>query len=144
MYRMPYGEPFQDPSTPLCGPGNTPCGAAEIARVASVTTQFGVHIGWTFDGEDYNCADNAACVTVAYTPFYTSGSTGVVLHHSVYGGTASALPAELALAKTNGYTFVTPEYYIQQIYGMSSAAVNAAFATCPAANSANSTATAGH
>ncbi|DBA86760.1 hypothetical protein WJX77_007209 [Trebouxia sp. C0004] len=142
MYRMPFGEPFQDPSTPMCGPGNTPCGAAEIARVASVTTRFGVHVGWTFDGEDFNCADNAACVTAAYSPFYNSGSTGVILHHSVYGGTASALPAELALAKKNGYTFVTPEYYIQQIYGMSSAAVTAAFAACPA-HSANSTATAG-
>ncbi|KAL0027909.1 hypothetical protein WJX79_002203 [Trebouxia sp. C0005] len=104
MYRMPYGEPFQDPSTPMCGPGNTPCGAAEIARVASVTTQFGVHVGWTFDGEDYNCADNSACVTAAYSPFYNSGSTGVILHHSVYGGTASALPAELTLAKSNGHT----------------------------------------
>lgn len=73
----------------------------------------------------------AACVTAAYAPFYNGGQSGVVLHHSVYAGTASAMPAELALAKSKGYTFMTPEYYVQQIYGMSSAGVAAAHAACP-------------
>ncbi|MCJ1368766.1 hypothetical protein MMC16_007913 [Acarospora aff. strigata] len=119
MLRMPFGEPFQ------AG------GQAEVARVASVTSTFGVHVGWTFDGQDYNCGDNAACVTSGYSPFFNSGKTGLVLLHSVHGGTASALPAMLQLAKNKGYTFVSPEYYIQQIYGMNSAAVTAAFAACP-------------
>ena len=129
---------LQDPTTPLCGPGGSPCGPAEVARVAKTTTKYGVHVAWTFDGEDFNCGSNAACVTKAYAPFYNSGQTGVILHHSVYAGTASALPAELALGKSKGYTLVTAEYYIQQIYGMGSAAVTSAFAACPKA-SGNST-----
>ena len=135
---MPFGEPFQTPGP--CGPGGSPCGAAEVARVAKTSSKYGVHVGWTFDGQDYNCA-NAACVTTAYSPFYNGGQSGIVLHHSVYAGTAAALPAELALGKSKGYTFVTPEYYIQQIYGMESGAVASAFAACPSSSASNNATT---
>ena len=128
---MPFGEPFQSPGP--CGPGGSPCGAAEVARVANTTSKYGVHVGWTFDGQDFDCGADASCVTKNYAAFYNSGQTGIVLHHSVQAGTAGALPGMLALGKSKGYTFVTSEYYVQQIYGMSSAAVSSAFAACPKA-----------
>lgn len=78
-------------------------------------------------------------MTKNYAPFYNSGHTGVVLHHSMQAGTAGALPGMLALAKSKGYTFVTSEYYIQQIYGMSSGVVGGAFAACPKAASNTTT-----
>ena len=134
---MPFGEPFQSPGA--CGPGGSPCGAAEVARVAKTTSKYGVHVGWTFDGQDFNCGADSACVTKNYAPFFNSGQTGIVLYHSVQAGTAGALLGMLALAKSKGYTFVTAEYYIQQVYGMNSAAVSSAFAACPKAAGNNTT-----
>ncbi|KAL3142978.1 hypothetical protein ABBQ38_003260 [Trebouxia sp. C0009 RCD-2024] len=131
-YRMPFGEPFE--SVDQCGPGGSPCGAAEVARIARTTSKYGVHVGWTFDAEDFDCGANAACVTKGYSPFYNSGQSGVVLHHSVQAGTPAALPGLMALGKSKGYTFVKSEYYVQQIYGMGSAAVASAFAACHSGN----------
>ncbi|KAL3138306.1 hypothetical protein ABBQ32_006117 [Trebouxia sp. C0010 RCD-2024] len=131
-YRVPFGEPFQ--SVDQCGPNGSPCGAAEVGRVAKTTSKYGVHIGWTFDAEDFDCGANAACVTKGYSPFYNNGQTGVVLHHSVQAGTPAALPGLMALGKSKGYTFVKSEYYVQQIYGMGSAAVASAFAACHSGN----------
>ena len=125
---MPSGEPFQ--SANLCGPGGSPCGAAEVARVAKTTSRYGVHVGWTFDGQDFSCGANAACVNSGYAPFYNSGQSGFVLHHSVQAGTPGALPGLLALAKSRGYTFVKSEYYVQQIFGMGASAVTSAYAAC--------------
>ena len=129
---MPFGEPFE--SVDQCGPGGSPCGAAEVARVGKHTAKYGVHIGWTFDAEDFDCGANAACVTKGYSPFYNNGQTGVVLHHSVQAGTPAALPGLIALGKSKGYTFVKSEYYVQQIYGMSSAGVTTAFGACRSGN----------
>ena len=129
---MPFGEPFQ--SADQCGPGGSPCGAAEVARVAKTTSKYGVHVGWTFDGQDFDCGANAACVEKGYAPFFNQGKNGVVLFHSVQAGTPGALPALLALGKSKGYSFVKSEYYVQQIYGMGSAAVTSAFAACRSSN----------
>ncbi len=78
-----------------------------------------------------------AC-TAAMQNSTTAARVGIVLHHTrgYLAGTADALPGLLALPKSKG--FVKSEYYVEQIYGMGSAAVTIAFAACPSGNTTTS------
>ncbi|RYZ50684.1 MAG: hypothetical protein EOP07_22535, partial [Proteobacteria bacterium] len=117
LLRAPHGEPYQ---------GNDPSNPSEAyKRVAPIVAKRAVHIGWSIDSFDYNCAaGNSSCVynnVVNALQVPGQGSYGIILMHSVHSQTAQALPALIDYIRSRGFQIWTTEDVVRARYGKSSA-----------------------
>jgi peptidoglycan/xylan/chitin deacetylase (PgdA/CDA1 family) len=117
-YRAPFGDPFQ---TNMVEP---------VTRVAPMTQQFGVHVGWSITSDDVGCAalqnPNAACIVNNVKAALDKGRRGIILMHSVYRITGDALPAIVAECQRRGLHFTTADQLIEAKYGATPEAIMAA------------------
>jgi len=110
LFRAPFGEPYQD--------------HMGYDQVAPIVAEHAVHIGWAIDTKDYECpVGDSACVIHNFTAALEAGSYGVVLLHSVWSQTATALPELLDYIDSHGYELWTTEQVVCARFGKSSARV---------------------
>jgi hypothetical protein len=118
LYRPAFGEPFQSGD------------AGEQQRVGAIVRRHAIVVGWDTDFEDYTKKD-AAAYNAAYPAAIASGKPGdILLHCQANDAGSGAFPDTLSKLindlKTQGFTFITVEEYVQKKFGMSSADVVAA------------------
>jgi peptidoglycan/xylan/chitin deacetylase (PgdA/CDA1 family) len=108
LVRAPFGSPY------LSGTEE------EQARVFPLIAKHGVHVGWSIESIDYECA-NAACVVERIIRRIDLGRRGPILMHDTQAQTADALPTLIAELRSRGVTFVTAEKLVRDKYGKTSA-----------------------
>lgn len=110
LVRTPFGQPQ------LAGT------AEEKARVLPILARHGVHVGWTIESLDYECASiGPTCIVDKVRRRLALGKRGPILMHDTYPVTADALPAVIAEVRARGLSFVTAEKLVRDKYGKTSA-----------------------
>ena len=104
LVRAPFGQPY------LSGTDE------EQARVFPIVARHGVHIGWSIESLDWDCA-NASCVVDRIIKRIDLGRRGAILMHDTQVQTADALPTLIAELRKRGVTFVTAEKLVRDKYG---------------------------
>jgi peptidoglycan/xylan/chitin deacetylase (PgdA/CDA1 family) len=113
LIRAPFGSPY------LAAP--SPARSAVMAIVA----RRGVHVGWTIDPADFECAD-AKCIVDGVNRRLDRGRRGPILLHDTLDLTVEALPQVIAEIRKRGIGFVTAERMVRDRYGKTSAELLAA------------------
>jgi peptidoglycan-N-acetylglucosamine deacetylase len=108
LVRTPFGQPQ------LAGT------EADKARVLPVIARHGVHIGWTIETLDFECADTK-CIVDRMNKRLDLGKRGSILFHDTQAVTAEALPTVIKEIRARGIGFVTAEKLVRDKYGKPSA-----------------------
>jgi peptidoglycan/xylan/chitin deacetylase (PgdA/CDA1 family) len=110
LVRAPYGSPY------LSG---TP---AEFDRVTKLVGRHGVHVGWSIESLDWECAGkDPSCWIPRVLYRIDLGRRGAILLHSTEPQTVDGLPQLIAELRARALHFVTAEDLVRAKYGTSSA-----------------------
>jgi peptidoglycan/xylan/chitin deacetylase (PgdA/CDA1 family) len=110
LVRAPYGSPY------LSGT------AADYDRVTKLVGRHGVHIGWSIESLDWQCAGkDPSCWIPRVLYRIDLGRRGAILLHSTEPQTADGLPQLIAELRARALHFVTAEDLVRAKYGASSA-----------------------
>ncbi len=83
MVRVPFGEPFQEESF-------SPGSQASYPGISKMIAEFGVHIGWNFDSDDWRFQSGEE-VFQNVKRLLDEGHHGIILFHSTKPQTADAI-----------------------------------------------------